>query len=252
MRFSEQLRVPFFTILFILIGLFLYTKIAGPIPFSVNSISTTKTDSFSVSGTGKATVIPDTAKVNLGITVNKSNVRDAQNEANRVINQVTKDLRALGIDEKKIKTTNYSLYPDYDYRAGGQRIQGYNVNATIEAEITPIDKINDAIDRATADGANMVGNIQFTVNEEKRKELERQARKDAIDEAKKKAHELASDAGMSLGKIINVTENQGFQPPIVYDRGGVSLALEEKQIPTEIQPGETAITVSVTLTYEVL
>ena len=62
---QSQLKTPFFTIAFILIGLFLYTKIAGPIPFSVNSITTTKTDVFQVSGTGKVTVVPDTAKVNL-------------------------------------------------------------------------------------------------------------------------------------------------------------------------------------------
>ena len=113
MRFSE-LRVPFFTVLFILVGLFLYTKIAGPIPFSVNSISTTKSDIFSVSGTGKATVIPDTAKVSLGITVNRPTVASAQNEANRIMNQIIKDLKAIGVDEKKIKTTNYSVYPNYD------------------------------------------------------------------------------------------------------------------------------------------
>lgn len=250
-NFRSELKTPFFTVLFVIIGLFLYTKIAGPIPFSVNSISTTKTDSFSVSGTGEVTVIPDTAKVSLGITVNRPRVVDAQNEANRIINQVTKDIKALGVDEKKIKTINYSVSPNYDFREGGQRIRDYNVNATLEVEVTPIDTINDVIDKATADGANNVGNIQFTVEEKKQKELARQARKQAIDEAKKKASELASDAGMSLGRIINVSETPSFEPPIaLLERGQMGGKVIDQS--TEVQPGETSINVSVTLTYEVL
>ena len=246
----QGLRTPFFTILLILIGLFLYTKLAGPIPFSVNSTTTTKTDLFTVSGTGKATVVPDTAKLSLGITINKPTVVAAQTEANRVINQVTKDLKALDIDEKKIKTVNYSVSPSYDFGGGPQRIRDYNVNATLEVEITPIDKVNDAIDKATAAGANTVGNIQFTVNEEKRKELQRQARKEAIDEAKQKAKELASDTGMNLGKIINVSESSGG-PQILFDRA-LPLAEGAEKESTQVSPGETSINVSITLTYEVL
>lgn len=251
MEFIREVKVPFFTVLFILIGMFLYTKFAGPLPFSVNSITTTKADVFSVSGTGKATVIPDTTKVNLGITVNRPTVVDAQNEANRVINQVTKDLKSLGIDEKKIKTVNYSISPNYDFREGDQRIRDYNVNTTLQVEIAPIDKVNDAIDRATADGANIVGNIQFTVDEQKEKALQRQARKEAIEEAKEKAKDLASDAGMRLGRIINVSESPDGRGPIVFDRALPLVGGGEGE-PTKIEPGETSIQVTVTLTYEVL
>lgn len=246
----RELKTPFFTILFILVGLFLYTKLAGPIPFSINSVTTTKTDLFSVSGTGKATVVPDTAKLSLGITINQPTVVAAQTEANRVMNQITSDVKTLGIDEKKIKTINYSVYPNYDYSAGSQRIRDYNVSATLEVTVTPLEKVNDVIDRATADGANMVGNIQFTVEEQKQTELERKARKDAIDEAKKKASQLANDAGMRLGKIINVSETP-TGVPIMYDRA-LPLAGGGGGEPTKVQPGETSITVSITLTYEVL
>lgn len=244
------LRTPFFTVLFILLGLFLYTKLTGPIPFSVNSVITTKTDLFSVTGTGKETVVPDSAKVDLGITINQPSVVGAQTEANRVINQITSDLKALGIEDKNIKTINYSVYPNYDYAAGSQRIKDYNVNATLEVTVTPLSKVNDVIDKATADGANTVGNIQFTVNDQKQEELMQKARKEAIDEAKKKANQLAGDAGMRLGKIINVTETPNTVP-VVFDRA-LSLAGGGPGEKTQVQPGETSITVSITLSYEVL
>ena len=57
----RELKTSLLTAFGILLVFFLYTKFAGPVPFSVNSIQTTKTNLFSVSGEGKATGIPDTA-----------------------------------------------------------------------------------------------------------------------------------------------------------------------------------------------
>ena len=55
--------------------LFAYTKLAGPIPFSLNSITTTKTDTFSVSGEGKVTMMPDIAVVSAGVTAQGATVK---------------------------------------------------------------------------------------------------------------------------------------------------------------------------------
>src|SRR5688500_699675 len=112
----KTLVAPFLIITFAFLALFFYTTLAGPIPFFVNSVTTTKSDFFTVSGTGKVTVVPDTALVHLGITVNRPTVTAAQTEANRIINQITRDLKALGIEDKNIKTISYNINPNYDFR----------------------------------------------------------------------------------------------------------------------------------------
>lgn len=233
-------------ILFIFLGLFLYTKLVGPIPFSVNSIQTTKTNLFSVSGTGKATGIPDTAELSFGITKTATTVVAAKNQVNSAANKIIEDLKNLEIPEKNIKTTNYSVSPNYDFSRGGQNITGYTVTQTLSIK-SSIDTANRVIDVATADGANLVGGINFIFDDKTKKDLEDKAREDAVKMAKEKAESLAKATGIKLGKIVDVQESSGFKPPVMMQ------ALEvEKSEDTQLQPGENSININITLFYETL
>ena len=245
----KELKTPLFTVLFILIGIFLYIKLAGPIPFSVNSVQTSKSNLFSVTGTGKATDVPDTTLLSFGVTKTAPNVLTAQEQVNTTSNKITNDLKNLGIDEKNIKTTNYSVYPNLDYSNGRQNITGYTVSQNLEVKIKPIDKANKAIDITTNDGANMVGGITFILNDEAKKKLENKARLEAIKNAKEKAESLSSLSGIRLGKIIDVQESGGIQPhPIMIESRPIGDVNQEKS--TEINPGESTVSTTITLSYE--
>lgn len=249
-----SIKTAFFTVLFIFVFLYLFTKILGPVPFSVNSISTTKTDLFTVQGTGETTAVPDTALMSIGVTKRASNVASAQNEVNTSVNDITEGLKNLGIDVKKIKTTNYNINPDYDYSSGTSRITGYSVTQNLHVELTPIEKANEAIDMATSNGANLVGNIQFTINDDKREEMENKAREEAIKKAKAKASNISRSAGIRLGKLINVQDsgNTMYPQPYYDSLRSLPAAGGEALEKTELQPGENNINVSVTLFYETL
>lgn len=243
----QSFKTLLLTILFIFLGFFIYTKFAGPIPFSVNSITTTKTSLFNVSGEGKATGIPDTAELSVGVTKTASTVASAKDQVNTAANKIIQDLKRLGVPEKNIKTTNYSINPNYDYSRGGQNITGYTVTQTLAVDITPIDIANKAIDTATADGANLVGGINFTFNDKTKKDMEDKARTEAVKMAKEKADSLAKASGIRLGKIVDVQESNGFEPrPIMMQ------SLEAKSADTQLQPGENSITINITLSYETL
>lgn len=243
---------PVFKILAAFIGflilLALYFRFIGPIPLSLTSTVTTKTDVFTSTGEGKAVATPDIAKVTLGITVNQVKVSTAQEQANKTINKIQEDIKKLGISEKDIKTTRYDLNPNYDWSGGKQRITGYQITVNLEVKVRDFDKINSVIDTATADGANLIGNLEFLLDDPKLKEVQNKAREEAVKEAKEKAQSLAKAAGIKLGKIINVQENvvSPFEPR------PVSLEKTEGagETPTQIVPGEQEIRISVTLTYE--
>src|SRR3990167_5466474 len=118
----------------VLAAVFAYGKLGPGIP--ITSVVTQKTDLFSVVGEGKVTVVPDTAIVDLGIIADSPTVKAAQNQANQVITTLTTELKKLGIDAKDIKTNNYSVYPQYDYRDGGTgRINGYQVNVSVTVTV---------------------------------------------------------------------------------------------------------------------
>jgi len=235
--------------LIVLAILSLYFRFVGPIPFSVTQTTTEKKTTFDVDGESKVTVIPDTAEINLGIQVNKPTVEAVQKEANEKINKITDELKKLGIEEKFIKTINYSLYPEYDYRAG-QKIIGYNVNITLKIKVKDFDKINQVIDTATSLGANQIGNLSFTIDDEKLEELKMEARKQAIEKTKKKAKEIANAGGLRLGRIVNISESipsSSYPIPLLREAG---IGGTEEDSKTEIQPGESEITVSIVLSYE--
>ena len=228
--------------------LFLFTKLFGPIPFSVNSVTTTKSDTFNVTGEGKVTVKPDTASVTAGIQAQSSTVKGAQDQINLVINKISQSLKQAGIDEKDIQTTNYSIHPSYDYSGSAQRITGYSASTNLLIKVRNIEKINEVIDIATNNGANQVGGVSFDVDD--RTKWENEARTKAVDEAKRKAEEASKIAGFRLGKIINYSENFGGGiRPIPMMR---ALDASSKEVSTQLESGSTDITVVVTLSYQIL
>lgn len=231
------------------------TQKAGGIQFSVSEISTQKQGTFDVTGESKITTIPDQAEVTLGISINDSTVKGAQDQANQVINAISQTLGEMDIAKEDIQTENYSLYPNYDFQTGSQRITGYSVNANLVVTLTDFSKLNQAIDAATSVGANQVGGITFSLSDDKKADIEETARKEAIDNAKEKANQLANLAGMRLGKIVNVFESpMGAPGPIMFER---ALAVDAAQgvgggAPTNVEPGSTSFTYTVTLSYETL
>ena len=230
----------------IFVAVWLLLRFGPSIP--VSSVVSQKQDFFTVTGEGKVTVVHDTAIVDLGITINRPTVKTAQGEANSVINGVTQSVKDMGVAAKDIKTSNYSVYPQYDYAGGQNRITGYQVSANLTITVREIDKVNQVIDTATAKGANSVGGIQLTVDEDKKKQLLQDARELAVKEAKSKAESLARAAGLTLGKIVNVQESFGSVPVPMYAKSAIGLGGGRED--TQIQPGSTDISTSVTLFYE--
>lgn len=231
----------------ILVLLFIYTKIAGPIPFTINSVNTNKTDLFQVSGSGRASAAPDKARINLGITETASTIEIAQGRANTKAEAIIKALKDAGAQEKDIRTTNYSLNPNYGLD-GTSRVIGYTISQNFEVEVN-IKDINKVIDSATTSGANLAGGIEFTLNDEKKEELENEARKEAVGKAKKKAENLAEAAGIKLGRIVDVKESFLGEPIPMFLEAKTDVA-EPSRPTTNIIPGENNVEITITLSYQ--
>lgn len=244
MRFAAALTLP---ILAFFVLLFVYTKTAGPIPLSVNSTTTSKTDTFNVLGEGSVAIKPDMAVLSVGIQAKADTVKAAQNQINAVINKVADAIKKLGVDPKDIQTTNYNINPNYDFQSGSQRINGYNASTNLVIKIRNLDLVNQVIDAATANGANQIGGISFDVDDKSKAEDE--ARQKAVAEAKQKAESAAKIAGFRLGRIVNYSENFGLGPrPIPMAIGAPDSVTK---IETAVEPGSSEIKIIVTLSYEI-
>lgn len=262
---SGQIKTIIFSVLFFFLALFLFTKFLGPISFEVNNVNTNKSDLFQTTGSGKETTVPDTAQISIGITQTSATVEDAKSKADKIANKVVADLKSLGIAEKDIETTNYSVSPNntettqVEPATGAEtnammpirppQQNGYTVVQNIDVKIKPIERANQAINIATADGANLLGGVNYVVNDDTRKVLEQKARIKAVADAKQKATDLANAAGIKLGKIINITEDSGGYP---YPLMAASAKTDQAGEGTNLNPGETTIQIQVTLTFETL
>jgi len=228
--------------------LFAFTKFAGPIPLSISSVTTQKTDTFTVSGEGKVTMIPDIAVVNVGVTAQGASVSLVQQQLNKKMNAVIESVKRIGIDSKDIQTTNYNISPTYDYTNSSQRVTGYQANANLTMKVRKIDNANAVIDVATGNGANEVGGVSFDVDDKTK--AENQAREQAVADAKSKAQTAAKAAGFHLGRVINYSEGGGAAPrPIMMEKALSDSASSGS--PTQIEPGSSELTVIVSLSYEI-
>ncbi|MEK7154734.1 MAG: SIMPL domain-containing protein [Patescibacteria group bacterium] len=229
----------------IFVAIWFLLKFGPSIPIS--SVVSQKQDFFTVTGEGKVTVVPDIGEISFGITSTGSSVKSAQTSANSVINTITASIKKLGIADKDIKTYGYSIYPQRNYSADANKIIGYEVSVTITVIVRDLNQINSVIDAATAAGVNRVDGLNLTVDDKRLRDLQQNARELAVKDAKTKAENLAKAAGISLGKIVNVQEGSSYQP---YLKSALPVAGGGGGGDTQIQPGSTDITTSITLFYE--
>jgi uncharacterized protein len=223
----------------------------GGLSLSIHEVSTQKNNTFDVTGRSQISVIPDEARVTLGVSVSDSSVESAQSTLNQKLDTIIKALTELGIPKDSIKTTNYSINPQYDFRPESQRqITAYFANTTIEMKLTDFNKLSQAISAATAAGANEVNGIQFGLSEDLEAKTRRQAREEAINQAKEEAKDLAGLADMRLGKIINVIETAPFEPPIYSTMAKAEGLGGGADMPAQLEPGNSIFSYQVILSYE--
>jgi uncharacterized protein len=210
-------------------------------------------DRFSVVGSGTVYAKADIANIEVGLrTGTKKTAAEATTDSTNKMNKIIEALKKLNIDEKDIKTSNYTLSPVYNWtQAKGQELIGYEVTQTIDLKIRDLTKIGDVIAKTTEQGANQIGNISFTIDDEFT--LKNQARALATGKAKEKAQMIARESGMKLGEIKGFSENSvPIIMPFNYSNAKMMAADSAGAAPSPtIQSGQNEIKVDVTLTYEV-
>jgi uncharacterized protein YggE len=208
--------------------------------------STPAEHSISVTGTGRVTLSPDLADVQLGVMVQRPTVKAARDDAATAMTAVIVALKAAGIADADLTTSLLSLQPQYDYpnNGGTPHIVGYQFSNSVKVTVRHLDTLGDVIDGAIAAGATSLDGVTFRVADETKAEA--QARTGAMSDAKARADALAAAAGVSINGIISIAETVSPTPyPMPY------AALDSAKLATPIQPGTNEVTVSVNVVYRI-
>jgi uncharacterized protein YggE len=248
--------------LFVVIFLFAAT---GAVSGWGNSLASART--LTVSSEGKTTAAPDLAEVSFSVVSQGKDPNALNADNNQKMSAVIDFVESLKIASSDIATTNYDLEPNYPtavneiYPTNGPMVPsvpsainantiiGYTLTQSVEVKVRDFTNIAKLLGGLPPLGINQIGGVTFTFDNPDN--VIAIARADAMTKARAKAAEMASEAGVSLGKVVSVQEygNIPVYPmmnaasPMVA--GGVSSA----SVAPTIEPGTQDITDQVTIIY---
>ncbi|MFA6537098.1 MAG: SIMPL domain-containing protein [Patescibacteria group bacterium] len=206
---------------------------------------------ISITGEGKVVSNPDIAKIQIGLNTDAKTVTEAQKQNTEKMNEIVDSIKKQGLADKDIQTSNYSIYPKYDWSDGKSLIVGYTVSQSLDLKIRDTKKVSDILQIVGEKGANQVGNLTFGIDDPENLKLE--ARDKAIVDAKKKAEELADQLDVKLGKVINYyMDSTGGNDRYLDYKVAPAMGISEGAVAPAIEQGENEIKVNVTIVYEIL
>lgn len=208
-----------------------------------------ETPQIRVQGQGSVSVRPDVAIITLGAAVRRETAQQAFEDANTLVGSLTQFLRAQGIAERDITTRQFSLSPEFNRPEGdaAPRIVAWRGTNLVSVKIRDFTTIGTVIDGAVRILGNdaQVSGIIFTVEDSDA--AARQARQQAIAEARDHAEQIAAAAGVRLVRILSITETSS-PPPMPVPLAAAAPAMRAV---AEVAPGEQSISVSVEIVYEI-
>lgn len=211
-------------------------------------------DTISITGKGIIKVMPDVGVLSAGLETTAETVGAAQKENTEKMNAFLARAKELGVADTDRKTTQYTIYPKYEYQkknnVSAQVKVGNSVMQTVELKVRNLSNLGALMAALGEYGLNQVGSLSFMLDDEET--VKKRALAQAIQDAQTKAAVVASASGMRLGKAISFYENDGYYSPSPYYGVGGSMELkaEGTEQPPQSEAGTQEIIVRVTLMYE--
>lgn len=213
-------------------------------------------NTITVRGTGEATAVPDSAQFSVGVTNTAESVDTAQTQSTKAINTIIDYLQSEGVAEESIRTTSYNVSPQYAQqqrfsraRQDNREVVGYEVSQRLEVTVDDTEKAGELLSGVGERGADSVSQLSFVVSDDDK--LQRQARTDAITDARESAQELANALGVQLGDVVSYSQAGNVRPMIeqqeAFDAAGSAGDTASPQVPT----GENSVRTQASVTFEI-
>lgn len=202
-----------------------------------------------VTGEGEAAISPDMAVMTLTVMREAVTAREALTANNEAMEAVIAAMKEAGIAERDLQTAGFAIHPRYVYPADGAqpqepKIQAYQVMNTLSVRVRDLAKVGDLLDRSVTLGVNQGGEIVFTNDDPKAALAE--ARKRAVEDAFAKARTLSAAAGVTLGEVLEISE-QNFMPLAMPMAKTMRMEAADASVP--VQSGENTYRIQVSVSF---
>jgi uncharacterized protein YggE len=219
---------------------------AGPSAAADVNSSDPAPHTITVSASGKVTIVPDVARVTLGVTFTRPTVKAARSDAATAMTQVIDAVKKLGVADADIRTVGINLYPQYANTTPG-RVTGYTISEQLQVTIRDLDKAGDVVDAATTQGATDVNGISFELADPDK--AMNDARAAAVVAAQASAQAMASAGHVSLGQIVSISDASPVYPITYGVRSAAGAA--DSSVPTPVQVGTQDVSITLTVVFAI-
>lgn len=212
--------------------------------------SRTEAASISVNGHGEVRAVPDRASFSAAV-VNAGDEAEATLAANAVQSEnLLAALQAAGVTTESLRTTGVRLQPVWSSRPRDAqddwqpRITGYQAHNRLEVATTDLAGVGTLLAIAVRAGASDIQGVHFNLEDDAA------ARADAIriatERALREAQTLASAAGSSIGRMLELRlDGASSQPPPMLRASMMDARAEFASVP--VAPGEVTVSASVSV-----
>jgi hypothetical protein len=199
--------------------------------------------SITVNGTGTAKVTPTISTWSFGVQARGDTASATLRSVSAQMAKLLAALKGAGVAAADLQTQSVSL--GVRESQDGTKIVGYTAAQSVSATLRTLDKVGSIVDAAVEAGATDVFGPGLAAASETA--LQRQALQAAFDDAKAKAQALAEKAGVTLGQAVTIAEQGATPLPVL---GALKASGADAQ-PVPIEPGQTELQASVTVTFAV-
>lgn len=214
-----------------------------------------ETNTLTAQGISDLEVSPDLVTIYFNVMTKADTSQEAKDLNSEIVEDVKVNLFKQGLNHENIQTTNFNIYPEYDWKNNQRNLIGYTASHGIKVQISTdnTDKIGEIID-AGADAGATINYISFELSQELQNKYKAQAIELASEDARTKAEAMAQGLDKRLGRLVSVTESSfDYYPWRLYESSDASFDIAEaKQATTDIQPSDKSISARVTAKFKIL
>ena len=210
-------------------------------------------NTISVTGSAIASSTPDTLIVVLGVESEAKSASQSLSQNSDALNSVISSLTNSGVSEDDIQTSNFRIYPLYDFSDSKDKqiLIGYRVSNILSIQTDKIDSAGSIIDSAVSSGANRVDNVSFQLSDEKIQRISDGLIADAIEDATQKAEKALVPLKQKIVGVKTVILHDNtmsyYESPIraSFDR----MAMESSMKSAPIMSGDEEIRTDVSVVF---
>lgn len=199
---------------------------------------------INASGEGKVKVAPDQALISISIETKGTKADDVKRENDKKMDGILKFIKNSNIAAEDFQTQRISLNPNYDYE---KKKYNYIATQTVQILLKDLSKYDTLMEGLVNEGINRIDNVEFKSS--KIVQLQSDARKLAMKDAKVKAEDYVSVLGQKVGKAFLISDNSQIFVPQPRMYAMKSMAMDESAPRETLAIGEIEITANVSVSF---